>query len=202
MQSSVTTGPIGKPGADEAGARNPQGNKRHGWDNLSYTTRVTMAFALIAAMTALVAIGVVSFVWEQHFQTYTRTNMQSVAKTAAREVSEQFSKSGNFDDSVIRIARNTKSLTPGIGIQVVDSRTGVEVVVYDSSEDIAENEDGKKLDLIGPSLAPEKNHTNMESAPIKVTEGDNKIDTAVGSVRVWVYGSDTLLTSADEDFRD
>ena len=44
---------------------------RLGWNNLSYTSRVTLAFAAIAAMTALVAIGVVSFVWEQHFQTYT-----------------------------------------------------------------------------------------------------------------------------------
>ena len=69
MQDSATTGPIGKAGADDAGAGK---RKRPGWDNLSYTTRVTAAFAFIAAMTALVAVGVVSFVWEQHFQTYTR----------------------------------------------------------------------------------------------------------------------------------
>ena len=70
MQDSATTGPIGKAGADDAGAGK---RKRPGWDNLSYTTRVTAAFAFIAAMTALVAIGVVSFVWEQHFQTYLRS---------------------------------------------------------------------------------------------------------------------------------
>ena len=34
MQDSATTGPIGKAGADDAGAGK---RKRPGWDNLSYT---------------------------------------------------------------------------------------------------------------------------------------------------------------------
>ena len=42
----------------------------------SYAMRMTLSFALVAAMTALVSIVVVSFVWEQHFQTYTRENMK------------------------------------------------------------------------------------------------------------------------------
>ena len=58
--------------------------KRLAWSSFSYTTRVTLAFALIAAMTALVAIGVVSFVWEQHFQTYTTDNMRNTANITAQ----------------------------------------------------------------------------------------------------------------------
>ena len=54
------------------------------WSSFSYTTRMTLAFAFIAAMTALVAIGVVSFVWEQHFQTYTRENVPTRPRTALR----------------------------------------------------------------------------------------------------------------------
>lgn len=53
--------------------------RRLRWGSLSYTTRVTISFSLIAAMTALVAIGVVSFVWEQHFHSYTQDNMRTVA---------------------------------------------------------------------------------------------------------------------------
>ena len=60
---------------------------RFGWKNLSYTSRVTLAFAAIAAMTALVAIGVVSFVWEQHFQTYTTENMRMLAQSTAERIS-------------------------------------------------------------------------------------------------------------------
>ena len=43
---------------DEEGAP-----KRKPWLNLTYTTRMALSFAVIAAMTALEAIGVVSVVW-------------------------------------------------------------------------------------------------------------------------------------------
>ena len=39
------------------------------WGDLSYTSRLTLAFAMVAIMTVMVAIGVLSFVWEQHFST-------------------------------------------------------------------------------------------------------------------------------------
>ena len=65
-----TTGPIVVPHESDGKKRR---GIRFGWDNLTYTTRVTAAFAFIAAMTALVAIGVLSFVWEQHFQTWTQS---------------------------------------------------------------------------------------------------------------------------------
>ena len=70
--------------------------KKHRWSNLSYTTRLTLSFALIAAMTALVAIGVVSFVWEQHFQTYTTDNMRSLAETTAQRISEIYGRTHNL----------------------------------------------------------------------------------------------------------
>ena len=56
------------------------------WSRFSYTTRVTACFGLIAAMTALVAIGVLSFVWDQHFQSYTKENMQSLAESTATRI--------------------------------------------------------------------------------------------------------------------
>ena len=63
--------------------------RKFGWTSLSYTARVTLAFALIAAMTGLVAIGVISFVWEQHFQTYTASNMETLAETTASRIEER-----------------------------------------------------------------------------------------------------------------
>ena len=40
------------------------------------------------------AIGVVSFVWEQHFQTYTRENMVSTAESVANDIAANYEKSG------------------------------------------------------------------------------------------------------------
>ena len=46
----------------------------------SFATRMTVLFALIATMTVFVAVGVLSYVWEQHFQAYTRENVEQLAE--------------------------------------------------------------------------------------------------------------------------
>ena len=198
MQDSATTGPIGKAGADDADAR---AHKRPGWDNLSYTTRVTAAFAFIAAMTALVAIGVVSFVWEQHFQTYTRDNMLSVAETTAEKIAENYQETGMFDEQTLAPARYTVSATPSIGMRVTNNLVpfdpdSKESVPYDSSR--IENEEGDGA-VGGLSLAPKQaKPEQMVTVPIII----NNDEQAVGAVSVWVLGSDTLLRSTDEEFRN
>ena len=165
----------------------PRKKRSHAWRNLSYTTRVTLSFAAIAAMTALVAIGVVSFVWEQHFQTYTRENMQDVAETTAEQIAAQYERDGSFTPTVLQRARNMVNVTKGIGMQVVDAQN---VVVFDST---TESSDGQ---INTPSLAPQPGSTNIARAAIVAN------NQAVGSVRVWVYGSDRLLRASDEVFRD
>ncbi len=199
MQDSGTTGPIGKKGAEDQSAHT---RKRPGWDNLSYTTRVTATFAFIAAMTALVAIGIVSFVWEQHFQTYTRENMQGIAQRAAGQIAARYEDTGKFDPYTIQPAINTLEITPGIGMRVVDNLVpaGSEgSVVFDSTL-MTENDQST---VEGLSLYPKKPNPNqMETEPIKVTSQNGETTQAVGSVSVWVLGSDTLLRSADEEFRN
>ena len=61
---------------------------------ITYTMRVILAFALVSFMTALVSIAVLSYVWEQHFQTYTRENMQNIAETTAQAIGARYSASG------------------------------------------------------------------------------------------------------------
>lgn len=166
-----------------------EGRKRcFSWKSLSYTTRVTISFALIAAMTALVAIGVVSFVWEQHFQTYTRENMQTVADTTAEQVAARFAVTGGFSDYVLQPAEYAVNVTAGIGMQVLDSHGNV---MFDSSIERLDNEA-----TVTPSLAPRPGSNNTARAAIVAN------NQAIGSVRVWVYGSDTLLRASDEEFRN
>lgn len=190
-----------------------------GWNNLSYTSRVTLAFAAIAAMTALVAIGVVSFVWEQHFQTYTTENMRVLAQRTAERISsdceseaakllpasadgeegaESASPAVTLSQSQINDILRTASQDPvkaalaatsGIGIQVVNNEA-YEQVLYDSSWAVDEESGGSS----GKTLAPR----NAEYATANVVL-DNQI---IGSVRIWVYGSDTLMRQPDQEFRD
>lgn len=193
MQDSATTGPVDRVRKDDqAGAHD---HRRPGWENLSYTTRVTAAFAFIAAMTALVAIGVVSFVWEQHFQTYTRANMETVATTAANQIAVKYQQTGTFNTETLKPAENILGFNKGIGVSVVDNTIPAgssDSIVFDSTR-ITE-EDGE---ITTDSLAPKKpKYSQIVTANIEV---DNR---AVGSVNVWVLGSDTLLRADDEAFRN
>ncbi|MBQ9000649.1 MAG: HAMP domain-containing histidine kinase [Eggerthellaceae bacterium] len=139
-------------------------------------------------MTAIVAIGVVSLVWEQHFQTYTNDNMTAVAESTANQIANRYATAHEFNETVLQPANNAVSLSRGVGMQVVDENSNI---VFDSTT-FVEGVDG----LVVPSIAPAQRQDNMAYAPI-VVNGQ-----AVGSVRVWVYGSDQLLRVADQEFRD
>ena len=110
-------------------AVDPDGGARHPrvWSNLTYTTRLTVSFAAIAAMTALVAIGVLSFVWEQHFQSYTMENQRDVASKVAVKIANQYAKTGSFynedgtlNESVIKPAEDQYYDSSGVGIAVFE----------------------------------------------------------------------------------
>ena len=152
------------------------------WKKLSYTARVTISFALISAMTTIVAFGVLSFVWGQHFQEYTRDNMERTAEMTAGAIAENYESARSWTPDVLSPAASAAGLNRNVGIQVVDAAGTVR---YDNYPDR-----GKKS-----SLAP-TNKSRMVSSPI-IVDGDT-----IGTVNVWVYGSDTMLTQADREYRD
>lgn len=176
-------------GEGEGGARDEDARDKRarGWKSLTYTTRVTLAFALIAAMTALVAIGVLSFVWERHFQTYTRENIQVTADAIAEQIAQTYEADGGWTPDIDARARLASVMYPTTGIVVVDDHG---YTIYDST--LVVEGDSNALER---SLAP-VDQDKMATAPIVVD------DKAVGSVRVWVYGSDTLLSKNDQEFRE
>lgn len=138
-------------------------------------------------MTALVSIGVLSFVWERHFQDYTRENIQATADAISDRIASRYEADGGWTHDAAVVAAYASAMYPGIGVVVVD---GFGNYLYDST--ITITSDGE---VFQNSLAP-KRADQMATSPIIVE------DVAVGSVRVWVYGSDTLLTQTDQQFRE
>lgn len=188
-----TTGPIVVPHESDGKKRR---GIRFGWDNLTYTTRVTAAFAFIAAMTALVAIGVLSFVWEQHFQTYTQANIYKLAESTAEQIAEIYSDTGTLDNVGIATVAGYAAKLNGVGVKIFDNQTGS--VVYDSTIPPSENgNDMPGKDYSRGSLAPP--HGDSDQLAIAPIITDN---VAVGSVHMWVYGSEALLSQTDEEFRN
>jgi two-component system, OmpR family, sensor histidine kinase BaeS len=186
---------------------------RNWWSNRSYTTRVTLAFAFVAAMTALVAIGVLSFVWQQHFRTYTQENMKSLAESTATRIEEVYATTHTLrDPQVEAVAKYAESLNSGVGIAIIDNTTGK--TIYDSSA--VTIEDGTTAGAAKSSSSTSSSSSSSSSGTDSTTHRTlappttasqqftsaaiEYNGTAVGSVRIWVYGSDVLLTQADQEF--
>lgn len=178
----------------------------------SYTTRVTVTFALVAMMTVIVAMGVLSYVWEQHFQAYTRENVQELADATAESVASRYESnhaaaleaawgSGDapyppigVDD--VQPAQSAHMLQPGMGIQVTSAQGGQ--VIYDSSLPNGGRSAGNHdRDITADaSFAPDGND-KLATSSIVLSNGKT-----VGSVHMWVYGSEVLLSKADQTFRN
>ena len=177
--------------------------------SFSYTTRVTVTFAFIAAMTAIVAVGVLSYVWEQHFQVYTHENAQTLAEKTAESIGEHYAAShkreeeaaeqgkGSMPDPTVTIndiapARTAAAISQGIGVQVVNADG---TVIYDSSlvEPSGGNTGGNLT--LESTLAP----SDAEAAVSVPVEYNGQ---KIGTVRMWVYGSELLLSKSDQEFRE
>lgn len=170
--------------------RNGGKRRRFFWSNMTYTTRVTISFAAIAAMTALVAIGVLSFVWEQHFRDYTGSNIQDIADTAASRLSEQYQISHTWDDI---------DWWPYDAVVEGSQRVEIQITSADRSilrDSTMADDDFDHQTL---SLAP----TDLDKTKTKsiVARDENGVEKVVGYVKVWVEGG-SLLKPADKEFRD
>jgi hypothetical protein len=153
-------------------------------------------------MTALVTMGVLSFVWDQHFQSYTQENMQTLANQTAENIEAVYAETGTlYSDQVRAMAQYSESLNNGVGIAIIDNSNGH--TVYDSSEvidsdgsvDGSDAESNPFKGSVSTSLSLSRSEGHFASAAITVN------GSAVGSVRVWVYGSELLLRQADQQFQ-
>lgn len=169
----------------------PHETKKHRrlrWSNLSYTTRITVAFAFIAIMTALVAIGVVSFVWEQYFRTYTTENMQTLCQVTADRIATIYEETEDlWNPETTKPAAQAAEISDGVGVKVYDLQGGVP---FDSST-MVEDARGAAMKSFEPVNRDEVTTANI------VVDGE-----LVGTVRLWVYGSEALMRQPDLQFRN
>ena len=155
---------------------------------ISYATRMAFTFAATSVMTVLIMVGVVSVVWGGVFSDYTRTNMKDIAEVTAQRLAVAYEEDGAWTAEYLSSVAET-TLSSDIGIQVTDARGEI---VYDDTWPAASAKRGHSLTSTAPTDAE-----GSVTTPIITTGGKT-----VGTVRVWVLGSDVLLSKADNAFRD
>ncbi len=183
-RASATTAPGEKGGSAERSADAER--------TMNFRQRVTLSFAVVSVSTTLLFVIVLSLVWSSQFGTYTRDNMEFLASSAAASLADAYDARGYWSSGELVNAASSVAAADGVGIQILDANG---VVVYDSTLTGMGKRSAGELEL-DISLAPSDDAADVVTQPVVDDEGET-----VGTVRVWVYGSDALLTQRDESFR-
>ena len=150
---------------------------------LSYRARVILTCVAISFLTVTLSLGMVALIWNQFFSTYAANNIETLAQQTANRIADLYQKTLTLEGDTLIPAREAADSSDELGVMVVSAKGNK---LFDSTDGLSPEEAAKQ----GPSAA-----TQIAIAPIEVADSD------VGNVRVWVYGSNTLMSKVDRQFQ-
>ena len=162
----------------------------------TFSGRMAFYFALTAIMTAAILSFVLALVWEGQFQSYTRQNMQHVAQQLAAAISAEYQEQGGWTSATLDYAHSSLAVPNDVGMQILDANGKI---LYDdtwsgsASERSAASPPAEETDdVVGVPTGAD----SVVSADVVTLSGAK-----VGTVRLWAFGSEALLTKSDAAFR-
>ncbi|QWT17544.1 HAMP domain-containing histidine kinase [Collinsella sp. zg1085] len=195
----------------------PRSDSRRGG---SYAARMAASFALTSFMTVLITVLVVTVVWGGVFSEYTRANVEEIVRLTSKKLVNDYEQAGKWSTKALDDMATSGIISEDIGMQVLDVDG---TVLYDDTWPAAaiaaeiKREESQDAVSSGASTTPESfvpsrdaslaNHGLVSKAP---TDTEGAISqaivasdgTTIGTLRMWVLGSDALLTKADSAFRE
>ena len=156
---------------------------------LSFRARVATGFAVVAILTTVLFVVVLSVSWNEEFHNYTRSTLEELADSTAATLERSYANKGYWTASDLETAASSAESLEDIGVQICDAK---KTAVYDST--LAASGQTANSYATDMSLAPAA--SQMVSVDVHGRSGEK-----VGTVSVWVYGSEYLLTQRDESFR-
>ncbi|MDO5709794.1 MAG: HAMP domain-containing sensor histidine kinase [Coriobacteriales bacterium] len=144
---------------------------------------------MTAAMTAVILSLVLAHTWEGQFNTYTRQNMQRLADSTAQVLATQYDRQEGWTRGVLAYATAASTASADVGVQVFDQDGNI---LYDDTWALS-----RRQGYTGPTPI-----TDLEAESDSVVTADVMVNRVkVGTVRLWAFGSDALLTKSDAAFR-
>ncbi|MFA5843456.1 MAG: HAMP domain-containing sensor histidine kinase [Coriobacteriia bacterium] len=140
--------------------------------------RLGLAFAAVAAVTALLAAALLGVTWQRQFTSYVRRGLQAQADGVAQSVAEAYAAAGGWQDLSLQFSHS--AMMSGLRVRILDADGKV-------IEDTA--------DVMGGALTlPESDVGPVASSRVTVGGVD------VGAVRVSPIAPGGLLTERDRQF--
>lgn len=156
---------------------------------MSFRARVAVSFGVVAVITTLLFVVVLSISWNEEFHNYTRSTLEELADSTAATLERSYANKGYWTASDLETAASSAESLDDIGVQICDAK---KTAIYDST--LAASGQVSNSYAADMSLAPAA--SQMVSVDVHGRSGEK-----VGTVSVWVYGSEYLLTQRDESFR-
>ncbi|WP_070639024.1 HAMP domain-containing sensor histidine kinase [Olsenella sp. HMSC062G07] len=156
--------------------------------------RMAFFFVLTTLTTVLVLTLVLAVTWEGQFQSYTRQNMQNLVEQTAESIAAKYDADGSWTPDVLSYAADVSLSSSDVGIQVLDADG---TVVYDDTWHSSRRSGGMtSTGTHVPAGAVPAGADSVVTADVVASGGE-----VVGTVRMWAFGSDALLTKNDSAFR-
>jgi signal transduction histidine kinase len=175
--------------ADDAKTRPPL-KRRH-----SFSRRLALAFAAVAALTAALAGLLLSAAWNYQFTQYLHANLQNTADGIAEISAQVYPQLGGWTiETLSQIPRFGPAT--GVGVQILDPSGKI---VYDDASVSAHVADVSGL-APGQGQAPKTDVILEPKGPV-VTSKVMVASKQVGTVRVWTYSAGALMTVRDQKFK-
>ena len=161
----------------------------------TFSRRLALAFAVVAALTAALAGLLLSAVWNYQFTQYVQANLQVTADGVAQISAQAYPQLGGWTIQTMSQIPRFGPAT-GIGVQILDSNGKV---VYDDASMSAHIRE-----IVGLGGAEEKDPKSevlLEPRGSVVTSRVMVAGRQVGTVRVWAYSAGALMTDRDQKFK-
>jgi len=162
----------------------------------TFSRRLALAFAAVAALTAALAGLLLSAAWNYQFTQYVHANLQTTADGIARISEQAYPQLGGWTiQTLSQIPRF--GAASGIGVQILDDAGNV---VYDDATMSAHLREVTGLEAGQGQGAPEP-EVLLEPRGSVVTSRVMVGGQQVGTVRVWTYSAGALMSERDVKFK-
>lgn len=172
------------PDEDIAFQQEPSARAKKG----TFSRRLALAFAAVAALTAALSAVLISSVWNYQFDQYLRGNLQRVSDGLSQVASEYYASYGGWTVHTLTLIPRFGYMR-GLAVQILDGNGSV---IYDDTTNLIVPEGVPRPEDQQYVIEPQG---TVVTSPVVVSER------RVGTVRVWAYGQGALLTDRDEAFR-
>lgn len=161
---------------------------RHPGGGGSFGKRLSVAFAVVAAVTAALAAVIIWGSWNAEFDRYLRDNLQRVADGVSQVAASAYPQYGGW-------TLQTLSTIPRFG-----SMRGIAVQILDANDTLIYDELSLEAQMADAAVVEEQRFALQPEGPV-VTSAILVGRVEVGTVRVWAYGPGAVVTERDQQFR-